>query len=137
MTETTSPNNWALPSVPPEPTAISTGPVASRAGSPSSSTRSQSPAEAQEYAEKVRAELAARMRKLRLSRRWTTYDVERHSGVSRSTLSRIERNLTEPTASVLVRVCEAYGYPAAQLLADAEACARSAAGKDTRSLTAS
>ncbi|MBT1098087.1 helix-turn-helix transcriptional regulator [Streptomyces sp. Tu102] len=48
------------------------------------------------------------------------YDVEERTGVSRSTLSRIERQLTDPTMSVLIRVCWAYGCSASSLLARAE-----------------
>ncbi|MFD0542191.1 helix-turn-helix transcriptional regulator [Streptomyces mexicanus] len=66
------------------------------------------------------AELAWQLRRLRVSRGWTVYDVERLTGVSRSTLSRIERQVTEPTVSVLVRICRAYGHPASSL-AEAEA----------------
>ncbi|MEU6475328.1 helix-turn-helix transcriptional regulator [Streptomyces sp. NPDC047017] len=74
--------------------------------------------------------MAIRLLQLRKGCGWTTYDVERRSGVSRSTLSRIERNRTEPTFTAVVRACEAYGYPVARLLAEAEASARAAAGGD-------
>ncbi|MCW8122484.1 helix-turn-helix domain-containing protein [Streptomyces anthocyanicus] len=43
-----------------------------------------------------------------------------YSGVSRSTLSRIERAVTSPTVTVLARVCWAYGHSVASLVAEAE-----------------
>jgi transcriptional regulator with XRE-family HTH domain len=48
------------------------------------------------------------------------YDLEDRSGVSRSTLSRIERAESSPTMTVLVKVCQAYGYSVSCLLADVE-----------------
>ncbi|GAA2704072.1 hypothetical protein GCM10010310_77390 [Streptomyces violaceolatus] len=48
------------------------------------------------------------------------YDLEERSGVSRSTLSRIERALTSPTVTVLARVCWAYDHSVASLVAEAE-----------------
>ncbi|MFH8772017.1 helix-turn-helix domain-containing protein [Streptomyces sp. NPDC017958] len=127
MTATTSPSNWASPSTPPAPEATDTGPDASRADSPSSSTPSHSYGAAEECAERIRSELAGRLCQLRRRLGWSLYEAEQRTGVSRSTLSRLERNQTEPTISAVVRACHAYGYPVSQLLAEAEASALSAA----------
>ncbi len=48
------------------------------------------------------------------------YDLEQRTGISRSTLSRIERAVTSPTVTVLARVCSAYGYSISSLVAEAE-----------------
>ncbi len=48
------------------------------------------------------------------------YDLEERTGISRSTLSRIERAVTSPTVTVLARVCSAYGYSLTSLVAEAE-----------------
>ncbi|MGW1364284.1 helix-turn-helix domain-containing protein [Streptomyces chartreusis] len=68
----------------------------------------------------VRAQVAFHLITLRKEHGWSVYDVEERTGVSRSTLSRIERQLTDPTMSVLMRVCWAYGCSASSLLARAE-----------------
>ncbi|MGW3121362.1 helix-turn-helix domain-containing protein [Streptomyces sp. NPDC001107] len=68
----------------------------------------------------IKAQLAGELLTLREQHGWSVYDVEERSGVSRSTVSRIERQATELTMSVLVRVCWAYGCSASSLLARAE-----------------
>ncbi|MEU0722862.1 helix-turn-helix transcriptional regulator [Streptomyces sp. NPDC006140] len=70
---------------------------------------------------------------LRAKRGWSVYDLEERTGVSRSTLSRIERAVTTPKLAVLVRVCLAYGCSVAHLLTEAEAEVRgtAAGGSDT------
>ncbi|MFF4504829.1 helix-turn-helix domain-containing protein [Streptomyces sp. NPDC001401] len=127
MTATTSHSDTASPYEPHGTETTTTGPVDSEEANRSSSTPSRSSDSAAEYAERIRSELAARLLQLRTDRGWSVYDVERSSGVSRSTLSRVERNVTEPTISAVVQACHAYGYPASRLLAEAEASALSAA----------
>ncbi|MFH9439197.1 helix-turn-helix domain-containing protein [Streptomyces rochei] len=100
---------------------ISTGRDALKADSPSSSTPEQpGPQPADERAECIQAALARALLGLRTKRGWSVYDLEERSGVSRSTLSRIERAVTSPTVTVLARVCWAYGHSVASLVAEAE-----------------
>ncbi|WP_406229208.1 helix-turn-helix domain-containing protein [Streptomyces anthocyanicus] len=100
---------------------ISTGRDALRADSPSSSTPEQPcPQPAEELAECIQAALARALLDLRTKRGWSVCDLEERSGVSRSTLSRIERAVTSPTMTVLAKVCWAYGHSVSTLVADAE-----------------
>jgi transcriptional regulator with XRE-family HTH domain len=64
--------------------------------------------------------LAARLAELRAQRGWSLDDLADRSGVSRSTLSRLERGEVSPTASLLGRLCTAYGWTMSRLLADVE-----------------
>lgn len=65
--------------------------------------------------------LAARLQRLRAQRGWTLDDLAARSGVSRATLSRLERGETSPTASLLNRLCAAHGLSMSRLLAEVEA----------------
>jgi transcriptional regulator with XRE-family HTH domain len=69
----------------------------------------------------VEERLAARIAALRLERGWSLDDLAAHAGVSRSTLSRLERGQVSPTAALLGRICTAYGCTMSRLLAEAEA----------------
>ena len=76
------------------------------------------------------ARLAARLASLRAERGWSLDTLAERSGVSRTTLSRLERGETSPTASLLGRLCTAYGRTLSRLIAEAEAdapqCVRAA-----------
>ncbi|MEA1650371.1 XRE family transcriptional regulator [Nitrospirillum sp. BR 11164] len=65
--------------------------------------------------------LAARLSSLRLERGWTLEVLAERSGISRATLSRLERGETSPTAALLGRLCTAYERPMSRLLAEVEA----------------
>ncbi|MGA5302647.1 helix-turn-helix domain-containing protein [Nucisporomicrobium flavum] len=65
--------------------------------------------------------LAARLAALRVQRDWSLDDLAGRTGVSRSTLSRLERGEISPTASLLGKLCTAYGWTMSRLLADVEA----------------
>ncbi|WP_354641374.1 helix-turn-helix domain-containing protein [Kitasatospora camelliae] len=67
------------------------------------------------------ARLAARLAELRAERGWSLEELARLSGVSRSTLSRLERAEISPTAAQLGRLCTAYGRTMSRLLAEVEA----------------
>ncbi|MEU9480730.1 helix-turn-helix transcriptional regulator [Streptomyces sp. NPDC048191] len=120
MTATTSPSNWASQSAPHETAVTGTGPDGSRADSPSSSTPDSHCRLADEDVARVEAALASALRDLRIKHGWSVYDLEARTGVSRSTLSRIERQVTSPTVAVLAKVCRAYGCSVSHLLAEAE-----------------
>jgi transcriptional regulator with XRE-family HTH domain len=64
--------------------------------------------------------LAARIAELRTGRGWSLDDLAGHTGVSRSTLSRLERAEISPTAALLGKLCAAYGWTMSRLLADVE-----------------
>ena len=65
--------------------------------------------------------LAARLSDLRQQNGWSLEMLADRSGISRATLSRIERGETSPTAALLGRLCTAYGRTMSRLLAEVEA----------------
>ena len=60
--------------------------------------------------------LCLRLQDLRTARNWSLDDLARDSGISRATLSRIERGETSPTATQLGRLCTAFGITMSGLL---------------------
>ena len=64
--------------------------------------------------------LASRAAELRVARGWSLDDLAGRTGVSRSTLSRLERGEISPTASLLGKLCTAYGWTMSRLLAGLE-----------------
>lgn len=69
--------------------------------------------------------LAQRLESARHQRGLTLDELAARSGVSRATISRIERAETSPTAHVLGRLCPVFGLTISQLLLDTEADAPS------------
>ncbi|MFC5906121.1 helix-turn-helix domain-containing protein [Streptacidiphilus monticola] len=67
------------------------------------------------------ARLAARLTRLRAGHEWSLDQLAERTGASRSTLSRLERGEISPTASLLGRLCAAYGITMSWLLAEVEA----------------
>ncbi|GAA3848113.1 helix-turn-helix domain-containing protein [Amycolatopsis tucumanensis] len=65
--------------------------------------------------------LAARLAELRAERGWSLDDLADRSGISRSTLSRVERGEISPTASLLGKLCTVYERPMSRLLTEVEA----------------
>ncbi len=65
--------------------------------------------------------LAKRLEELRQSRDWSLDEAASASGISRATLSRMERGETSPTATQLGRICTAYQITMSGLLAEVEA----------------
>ena len=64
--------------------------------------------------------LATRLATLRQEYGWSLDSLAERSGISRATLSRIERGDTSPSASLLGRLCAAYGRTMSRLLAEIE-----------------
>ena len=64
--------------------------------------------------------IARRLAALRAERKWTLDDLSRKTGVSRATLSRLERSELSPTAVMLNKLCAQYGWTASRLMAEAE-----------------
>jgi transcriptional regulator with XRE-family HTH domain len=65
--------------------------------------------------------LAARIRLERTARQWPLDELAARAGVSRATISKIEREESSPTAAVLGRLSGAFGMSMSTLLANAEA----------------
>ncbi|TQF02492.1 helix-turn-helix domain-containing protein [Kitasatospora acidiphila] len=81
--------------------------------------RTPGPEEAE--SDPVTARLAERLAELRTDQGWSLDELARRTGVSRSTLSRLERAEISPTAALLGRLCTAYGRTMSRLLAEVEA----------------
>lgn len=64
--------------------------------------------------------IARRLAALRAERKWTLDELARRTGISRATLSRIERSEVSPTATMLNKLCAQYGWTASRLMAEAE-----------------
>jgi transcriptional regulator with XRE-family HTH domain len=60
--------------------------------------------------------IAQRLRGLRAERRWSLDELARRSEVSRASLSRLENAEVSATASVLGRLCAAYGLTMSRLM---------------------
>ncbi len=64
--------------------------------------------------------IAERLRGLRSARGWSLDELARRSGVSRATLSRLENAEVSATATVLGKLCAAYGLTVSRLMVMAE-----------------
>jgi transcriptional regulator with XRE-family HTH domain len=60
--------------------------------------------------------IARRLKALRAERGWSLDDLAKRSTVSRATLSRLENAEVSPTASVLGKLCAAYGLTMSRLM---------------------
>jgi transcriptional regulator with XRE-family HTH domain len=60
--------------------------------------------------------IAQRLRELRSDRGWSLDELAQRSRVSRATLSRLENAEVSGTASVLGKLCSAYGLPMSRLM---------------------
>ncbi len=69
----------------------------------------------------VDARLAARLAELRAGAGWSLEELAHRTGVSRSTLSRLERGELSPTAALLGRLCAVHGRTMSRLLLEVEA----------------
>jgi transcriptional regulator with XRE-family HTH domain len=64
--------------------------------------------------------MARRLASLRAERGWTLEALAGRTGISRATLSRLERCELSPTATMLNKLCAQYGWTASRLMAEAE-----------------
>ena len=64
--------------------------------------------------------LVARLAALREGQGWSLDELAQRAGISRATLSRLERGESSPTAALLGRLCAAYGLPMSRLIAAVE-----------------
>jgi transcriptional regulator with XRE-family HTH domain len=69
----------------------------------------------------LEARLAKELEALRAARGWSLEALAERTGISRASLSRLERGETSPTAAMLGRLCAAYGWTLSRLMALAEA----------------
>ena len=60
--------------------------------------------------------IAQRLKDLRTERGWSLNELARRSAVSRATLSRLENAEVSPTASMLGKLCPAYGLTMSRLI---------------------
>lgn len=71
-------------------------------------------------AEPIERRIARRLAALRAERGWTLEALAGRTGISRATLSRVERGELSPTATMLNQLCAQYGWTASRLMAEAE-----------------
>jgi transcriptional regulator with XRE-family HTH domain len=64
--------------------------------------------------------LVRRLAAMREERTLSLQGLATQSGISRATLSRLERGETSPTAEMLGKLCAVYGMPMSRLIAEAE-----------------
>jgi transcriptional regulator with XRE-family HTH domain len=67
-------------------------------------------------ADAVSSHLCHRVKQLRIERGWSLDSLSKACGVSRSMLSQIERNQTNPTLAVMFRIAQAFGMSLGQLV---------------------
>jgi transcriptional regulator with XRE-family HTH domain len=86
-------------------------------------TRQQSPPAAEGLSDpqnSVESRIASRIGALRAERGWTLETLAQRTGISRATLSRLERGELSPTAGMLSILCGQYGWTLSRLMAEAE-----------------
>ncbi len=64
----------------------------------------------------INIRIATRLKSLRAERGWSLDELAQRSGVSRATLSRLENAEVSPTASVLGKLCAAFGLTMSRLM---------------------
>jgi transcriptional regulator with XRE-family HTH domain len=70
--------------------------------------------------ELVERRLAQRLSRLRAECGWSLGTVAARTGISRATLSRLERAELSPTAAILGKLCSLYGWTLSRLMTDVE-----------------
>lgn len=68
----------------------------------------------------IERRIAQRLARLRAEHGWSLEVLAERTGISRPTLSRIERAELSPTAAMLGKLCTAYGWTLSRFMADAE-----------------
>jgi transcriptional regulator with XRE-family HTH domain len=68
----------------------------------------------------IERRIAQRLARLRAERGWSLEALAERTGISRATLSRLERSELSPTASMLGKLCTVYGWTLSRLMAEAE-----------------
>jgi transcriptional regulator with XRE-family HTH domain len=73
----------------------------------------------------IERRIASRLGQLRTERGWSLDALAERAGISRATLSRLERGELSPTAAMLGRLCTTFGWTLSRLMAEAETRAAS------------
>jgi transcriptional regulator with XRE-family HTH domain len=68
----------------------------------------------------VERRIAQQLARLRADRGWSLEALAERTGISRATLSRLERSELSPTAAMLGTLCAVYGWTLSRLMADVE-----------------
>jgi len=68
----------------------------------------------------IEGRIAQRLAQLRGERGWSLEALADRAGISRATLSRLERAELSPTAAMLGKLCSVYGWTLSRLMAEAE-----------------
>jgi len=68
----------------------------------------------------IEKSIAQRLAALRAEQHWTLEALAEKTGISRATLSRVERGELSPTAAMLNTLCAQYGWTVSRLMAEAE-----------------
>jgi transcriptional regulator with XRE-family HTH domain len=68
----------------------------------------------------IERRIAERIARLRAERGWSLDALAERTGISRATLSRLERSELSPTAAMLGKLCSVYGWTLSRLMAEAE-----------------
>ena len=76
--------------------------------------------------------IAVRLRQMRQARNLSLEQLEAASGISRSTLSRLEQATTSATAETLGRICAVFGLPVSRLLQEVEGTPTPLVTRDTQ-----
>jgi transcriptional regulator with XRE-family HTH domain len=71
-------------------------------------------------AQDIERRIAQRLGQLRGERDWSLEVLAERTGISRATLSRLERAELSPTAAMLGKLCSVYGWTLSRLMAEAE-----------------
>src|SRR5438094_5854227 len=71
-------------------------------------------------ADDIERRIAQRLARLRAERGWSLDALAERTGISRATLSRLERFELSPTAAMLGKLCTVYGWTLSRLMAEAE-----------------
>ena len=68
----------------------------------------------------IERRIAQRLARFRTERGWSLEALAERTGISRATLSRLERSELSPTAAMLGKLCTVYGWTLSRLMAAAE-----------------
>jgi transcriptional regulator with XRE-family HTH domain len=68
----------------------------------------------------IERRIAQRLARLRAERGWSLDALADRTGISRATLSRLERSELSPTAAMLDKLCTVYGWTLSRLMVEAE-----------------
>jgi len=68
----------------------------------------------------IEQRIAKRLARLRADRGWSLEALSERTGISRASLSRLERSELSPTAAMLGKLCTVFGWTLSRLMADAE-----------------